>query len=120
MSETSQELACTELGRSFEQATRRSGLVTRNVEIGGRLVALRFAGAALRGPLTRAFSPLAASGGGPALTICVADSASTGVVPRLETRLGRPGSSALRCIYVPDSGAVHCFDAARGVAATAG
>lgn len=111
-----QEAACVELEQSFARATNARGCLTRNIEIGGRRVALRFAGSALCEPLTRAFSHVAADEGPPALTICVADSASTGVVPRLKSRLGRPGGAALCCIYVPDSHLVHCFDAERRLA----
>lgn len=112
-----QDAVGNELERSFERATNARGRVTRNIEIGGRLVELRFAGTELYEPLTRAFSHVAADeGGAPALTICVADSASTGVAPRIESRSGSPGGAALRCIYVPDSRLVHCFDAERRLA----
>jgi hypothetical protein len=105
-----------ELERSFQRATSARGLMTQNVVVGGRLVALRFAGAELQGPLTRALAHLAAGTGSPALTICVADSASTGVAPRVESRLGSPGSGALHCVCLPDSGAVYYLDATSRVA----
>jgi hypothetical protein len=122
MSAPEPEATCTELERSFERATSARGLVTRRIEIGGRLVELQFAGAELAGPLTRAFSHLKAGEGAPALTIRVADSASTGVVPRVDVRPACPSASVpgpgavLRCIYVPDSRLVHCLDAGRRVA----
>lgn len=111
-----QEAACIELERSFERATNARGRVTRNIEIGGRLVELRLAGAELCEPLTRAFSHVVAGEGAPALTICVAESASTGVSPRLASRPGRPSGGALRCIYEPDSRVVHCFQPERRLA----
>lgn len=116
MSALEREAACSELERSFARATSERGLSTRSIEIGGRVVELRFAGTELCEPLTRAFSHVTASAGAPALTICVADTASTGVAPRIEARPRRVAAGALRCIFEPDSRVVHCFQPERKVA----
>lgn len=65
---------------AFDKAQRSAGgVVEHRYEIGGHDVALRFAGQALRRPMTDAFAHLPAGGAGaPSLTVCLWDSASTG------------------------------------------
>lgn len=70
------------LEQAFHAATRRVGVVERDHEIGGRRLRLRFAGGGLVPFLTPALAHLRASRPAPAdLTVCIWDSASTGILP---------------------------------------
>jgi hypothetical protein len=70
------------LEEAFREATRRVSAVERDYDIAGRRLRLRFAGDALVPFLTPALAHLRASGPERAdLTVCIWDSASTGVAP---------------------------------------
>ncbi len=67
------------LHQGFERAVRRVGGTTdAHFAIGGRIVRIRFAGAALPSHLTRALAHREIPPATPGLTLCVWDSASTG------------------------------------------
>jgi hypothetical protein len=69
-----------EVRASFERAARSvDGYTEKFFQLGGEIVRLCFAGPALVRPLTAALEHLSVSPAVPALTICLFDSASTGV-----------------------------------------
>jgi hypothetical protein len=65
--------------QAFQCATGSTGTVDRYYQLGGYVVRLRFAGNALVSVLSQALSHLAIAAAQPDLTICLWDSASTGV-----------------------------------------
>lgn len=119
MSNPSHLEVAVELERAFERADDRLGSRVRTVTIGTRRVELRFVGAALEAVLMRALAHLESSAGEPLLRICVADSESSGVSPRLEFRAMGAREAADggdRCIYVPGSHAIYHLSASRRMA----
>jgi hypothetical protein len=68
------------LEHAFDEATRCVGTVERGYDVAGRRLRMRFAGDGLVAFLTPALAHLRASGPEPAdLTVCIWDSASTGI-----------------------------------------
>ena len=63
----------------FVRAANAAGLHQRSFDVGGRRIEMRFAGAKLLDPMTRALAHCAARGDGPAeLRVCFFDTESTG------------------------------------------
>lgn len=65
---------------AFDRAVSRAGLIERRLRIGGDVVLLRFAGRGMVPAVLPALSHLATdASAGPGLTVCIWDSATTGV-----------------------------------------
>jgi hypothetical protein len=105
-----------ELEHAFELGSRVAGIRREYVRIGGRRVALEFAGPELAPRLMPALAHVATSSGSTELTISVADSESTGVTPRLSPQRHteeRARSDALRPSYLDDGETIHLLDVTR-------
>jgi hypothetical protein len=104
-----------ELERAFERACGALGRATRWLTIGGRRVEVRLAGSRLETTL-RALGHLETGAAAPAFTLCVADTETSGVEPRLalqQKSAARERIGAPRSISLPSSRALYHYDPER-------